>query len=77
MALSDPFQDGVAVTPSDDDDLPFVSTALWIGGEGNLTVTLYGGNMVTFENLPVDWFPGRVLRVWDTGTTCTSIVAVG
>ncbi|MGC2203668.1 MAG: hypothetical protein WA633_26425 [Stellaceae bacterium] len=73
---SDPAHYATAVTPSDTTDLAAASTAIFIGGAGNLRVTMLGGGSVTFAGLPVGWHPIRVTRVWATSTTATNIVAV-
>jgi hypothetical protein len=73
---SDPAHYAAPVTPSDTTDLLAASTALFVGGAGNLRVTMLGGGIVTFTGLPVGWHPIRVTRVWATNTTATNIVAV-
>lgn len=72
---SDPAHHAVTVTPSDTNDLPAASTAIFVGGAGNLKVTMLGGEILTFNNVPVGWHPIRATRVW-TSTTATSVVAV-
>jgi hypothetical protein len=72
---SDPAHHAVAVVPSDTADLPAASTSIYVGGTGNLKVTMLGGEILTFANLPVGWHPIRVTQVW-TSTTATNIVAV-
>lgn len=75
-ASSNPFANCAVVTPSDSADLATESRALWVGVEGNVKITTIGGSTETFVAVPVGWFPGRVRRVWATGTTATSIIAV-
>jgi hypothetical protein len=72
---SDPAHHAVVVTPSSTDDLPAASTAIYVGGSGGLRVTMLGGEIVTFNNLPVGWHPIRVTRVWPS-STATNIIAV-
>jgi hypothetical protein len=72
---SDPAHHAVAVVPSDTADLPAASTSIYVGVSGNLKVTMLGGEILTFGNVPVGWHPIRVTRVW-TGTTATNIIAV-
>jgi hypothetical protein len=74
--LSDPVPHAVAVTPSDSVDLPEFTTALYVGGSGDLRVTMMDGEIVTFTAAPAGWHPIRVRRVWSSGTTAASIVAV-
>jgi hypothetical protein len=73
---SDPAHHAMAVTPSNTNDLPAASTAIYVGGSGNLRVTMLGGELVTFTGLAAGWHPIRVTRVWATSTTATNIVAV-
>ena len=76
MGSDGPATDAQAVTPSDTADLNAVSRALWVGSAGDVTVTLWGGQKVTFSGLTVGWHPLRVSRVWATGTAAGEIVAV-
>ena len=66
-----------SVTPDDATDLANKGT-LFIGGGGNLQVTLEGmedGTSVTYLNLPDGTdFPRAVKRVWDASTTATNIL---
>jgi hypothetical protein len=73
---SDPAHHAVAIAPNDKADLAFASTAIFIGGAGNLRVTMLGGELVTFTGLLAGWHAIRVTRVWATNTTATNIVAV-
>ena len=77
-SAQDPACDGQAVTPSDTVDLTAVSTWLWIGGAGSggLTVTMATGTKLTLAGVTVGLLPIRVSRVWSTGTSVTSIVAL-
>ena len=72
---SDPAHRAVAVAPNGTVDLPAASTFIYVGVSGNLKVTMLGGEILTFANLPVGWHPIRVTRGW-TSTTATNIVAV-
>lgn len=74
--LDSPAANAASVTPNDSIDLSTSSRSLWIGGEGNLSVVMVGGQTVTFTALTVGWHPLRVARVLSTGTTATNIVAV-
>lgn len=67
-----------AVTPSDTTDLTIYAKALWIGGDGTLTVIPVDNTdnaPVTFA-VPQGVFPVQVRRVLSTGTTATGIVAL-
>ena len=50
---------------------------LYIGETGDIKVTMAGGDVVTFNNLPTGFFePAQVIKVWSTGTTATLINAL-
>ena len=67
----------VAVTPNDGADLADTSRALYIGGAGDVKVDMYGSGTVTFVGVTAgSVLPVRVDRVYSTGTTATSIVAL-
>jgi len=74
-SLRDPVRTAETVTPSDATDLSAVSRAIYVGGQGDLRVTLANGDDVTFRSAPVGWHPIRVQRVWTTGTSATDIVS--
>ena len=66
-----------AVTPNDGADLADTSRALYIGGAGDVKVDMYGSGTVTFVGVTAgSVLPVRVDRVYSTGTTATSIVAL-
>jgi hypothetical protein len=70
-------RDGVDVTPSDDNELPFLPRWLWIGAGGDLAVVMVSGSELTLPNVP----PGtqlriRVSKVKETGTTASQIKAM-
>lgn len=71
-------QKAVAVTPNDSVDISLAPCiGLFVGGAGNLVVTMSDGNDVTFTGVPAGWWmPISVTRVKSTGTTATNIVAV-
>ena len=73
--MSSPANDASAVTPSDTAPLTYVSRALYIGGAGNLVVTMQGGGNVTFSAVPAGTvLPIRCSHVRSTSTTATLIV---
>jgi hypothetical protein len=75
-SYADPITFAEEVVPADDTDLSAVARALYIGGTGDVKVTMAeGGQEVTFKALAVGWHPISVSRVWETGTTATDIVA--
>lgn len=76
--VHDPIENGFAVTPSDSADLSYVTRSVYIGGAGNLRVTLKGmatGTYVTYTGMLVGVsYPIRATRIWATGTTATNIL---
>lgn len=83
MILTDNSKQGaIAVTPSDDDNIIFPSginatRGIYIGGAGNLAVRMIDGTEVTFTAVIVGaMYDLAVIRVLDTGTTASDIVAV-
>lgn len=76
-APSGPYKTGVAVTPSDADELAQVASALYIGGTGDVAVVMVDGTSITLKSVPTgDVLPLRVRQVKATGTTATNIVAL-
>jgi len=76
-SLTSPPENAVALQPSDTDQVPQVTRALFLGGEGDLRVRMLGGGVVTFAGVPGgSLFPLRVVQVFATGTTVTNIVGL-
>ena len=66
-----------AVTPHDSNDLTETTRALWVGGAGNISVIMEGGETVTFVGVAAGTLlPVRVTRVRSTSTTATDILAL-
>ncbi len=66
----------LAITPADS-DLAKVTRQIYVGGTGNLAVTMLGGGIVIFPTIPA----GTILRIRasqirSTSTTATNIVAM-
>lgn len=73
----DPGSNAAAVTPNDSTDLTYTTRALFVGGAGNIAVTMAGGQSVTFTGVTAGaLLPIRVTRVLSTGTTATTITAL-
>lgn len=69
-----PFRKAGGVTPSDTDDLPYETGAVFVGGAGSL-VAVIGGTEVSFAAVPAGTvLPILCTRIKSTGTTATSIV---
>lgn len=75
--LHSPAEHAASVTPHDSTELTNYTTALYVGGEGDLKVTTVNDEAVTFSDVPVGTIiPVRVKLVWSTGTTATNILAL-
>lgn len=74
LGLESPVVHAVEVVPDDDAELPQVTRAVYVGGDGDLAVTMKGGENVVLRNVGPGWHPIRVRRVRATGTTATGIV---
>jgi hypothetical protein len=81
MAATDPFvntQGGLqspcrstfVITPSDTNELPFVTRAIYVGGAGSITARLADDTAsVTFNGVPAGtMLPIRARQVYATGT---------
>lgn len=72
-----PHEDAHVVVPADASDIAPFATRLWIGGAGNIKVNTLAGSTVTIVGIPAGTLlPLTVTRVFSTGTTATSIVAL-
>lgn len=75
--LNAPCTLAAAVTPHDTNELSVTTRSVYVGGAGNLTVTMAGGGNATFNSVPAGTvLPIRVSKVLATGTTATNIVAL-
>ena len=76
-SLESPASSAVTITPSDENDLVQVSRAVYVGGTGDLAVTMKDGSSTTFKNLIGGTVLAiRVAKVHSTGTTATHIVVM-
>lgn len=68
-----------AVTPNDSTNLTYPSV-IYVGsvaGGAAVKVTTAQGDVVTFSGLPAGFvIPVQVIRVWSTGTTASSLLAI-
>ncbi len=65
------------VTPSDTEELQYVTNALWVGGSGAVSLVLRGDSTpVTFQVFGGTLLPFFVKQVRQSGTTATNIVAL-
>lgn len=75
--LAGPALHAAGVTPADGADMTISSRGLYVGGAGDLKVTMEGGETVTFPGVVAGTLlPIRVRRVFATGTTATSILSL-
>lgn len=76
--LSSPAEHAFGITPSDVNDLTYVTRGLYIGTAGNVTCILEGDtDSVTFSSLAVGVVhPLRVRQVLATGTSAGALVGV-
>ena len=77
-AMQDPATRAVAVTPNDNTDLGKGIRALWIGGAGDVAVTMINASAaVTLAGATAGTIiPIRVEKVMSTNTSATNIVAL-
>jgi len=68
--------DARTVTLSDATEIP-PTRALYIGGSGNLKVTMAYGTEVTFTGLAAgSILPVQATKCWSTGSTATFVIAL-
>lgn len=72
-----PSPDGIKVTPSDSDDLPYIARRLYVGVGGDLRVLTSTGTDLFFQNVQDgSILPLSVKRVMLTNTEAQDIVAL-
>ncbi len=75
--LTSPAASGAAITPDDGADLPQATRCLYVGGAGDIRVTLISGDTVTLtEAIAGALYPLRITRVLATGTTATGLIGL-
>ena len=68
---------GFLISPSDNQYLPVVPRAVYVGGSGNVAVLLYGGDVVIFVGAVAGTIlPIRPAKVFSTSTTATNLVGL-
>lgn len=76
-SLESPASGAAAISPSDNVDLPHVTRAIYVGGGGDLAVTMKDGGNATFKNMVGGTVIAiRAARVLVAGTTVTDIVGM-
>lgn len=74
--LSAPAEGAEAITPSNTDELTYVTRAIYIGTGGDLHVLMANGDEVTFTNLPGGFNqPYRVRKVF-ADSTATDLIGL-
>lgn len=64
------------ITPADS-DMTNEARGIYVGGGGDVKVTTSSGDVVTFKGVPGGTLlPVIAIRVWSTGTTADSLVAI-
>jgi len=67
----------VNVTPSDTEDLPFVTNGFRVGVSGDVAVVTIAGDVGIVPNVQVgEMVPLKVTRILETGTDAEEIVAL-
>ena len=75
--LSSPGANAFAITGNDSADMTNATRGIYVGGAGDVKITMVGGGTVTFVAVPAGAFlPVRAARVFATGTTATSMVGL-
>ena len=70
-----PALNAFAVLPSD--TAAVAARSIYVGGAGDVAVTMQGGGTVTFKAVPAGAIlPVRVSKVFMTGTTATNLVGL-
>jgi hypothetical protein len=76
-SLTSPPEHALAILPDDAGELPQVTRALYVGGAGDLRVTMRGGETVTFAGVAGGTLiPVRASRVLASGTTASGILGL-
>jgi hypothetical protein len=69
-------EDGFAITPSDSTVIA-ATRGIWVGGAGNLAVTMGSGAVLTFAGVAAGTLlPIQVQKVMATNTTATLILGL-
>lgn len=75
--ITTPAGNALVITPADS-DLASITRSIYVGGTGDLAVTMAGGgNIVIFPSVPAGAIlPIRASQIRSTATTATLIVAM-
>lgn len=78
QAINFQASNAAAITPNDGANLPNTARGIFIGGDGNITVDMLDiGTNITFVGVQGGTFlPLMITKVYATGTTATSLIAL-
>ena len=72
-----PASKGFAITPSDTENLRYITRAIYVGGSGNIAFRTDAGDILAFAGAVVGTvLPIRANKVYSTGTTATNLVGL-
>jgi hypothetical protein len=76
--LQTPTRNSFVITPSDTNELPFVTRAIYVGGTGDITLRLADdtGSQIIKAVAVGSMLPLRVRQVFATGTGATLLVGL-
>ncbi len=72
--ISAPPSNAEQITPSDSNDLPFLTRAIYVGTQGDLRVLTHNDQDVIYKDI-VGTKVIRAKRVYATGTTAGALIA--
>lgn len=77
ITLTSPATSAILVTPSDATVLTSISRAIYVGQTGDISVEMQSGQITTFQNVQGGSILAlRTLKIRQTGTTATGIIAM-
>lgn len=72
-----PFVDCSPITGNDTVALTRTTSAIYIGGGGNINVQFQSGNSAIFTGLAIGTFlKVNATKIWQTGTTANNLIAL-
>jgi hypothetical protein len=76
--LQSPTRSSFAIVPSDTNELPIVTRAIYVGGTGDLTLRLAGdAGQLLLKSVPSGtMLPLRARQVYATGTGATQLIGL-
>lgn len=77
VGLDSPAEGAFDIYPSDEDELQNATRAIYVGGDGDLTVEMVNGDIATFVGcLAGVIYPFRVNRVYLSETTASNLIGL-